>query len=242
MLIYTLLIQLISAHAFVKRWYIDGKAYTGWSPWDDPQYKQMIERSTQKFWHGPVIDFTSPDITCGIGGNVPTTRHAVAKAGSIVTMQLNQWATSHIGPIMVYMAYCGSSCSTFKGDTGAPWFKVSERGFTGTWATMDFMADEYRWDVEIPKDLLPGAYLIRFELLALHMAMHSGGAQFYPHCAQLQVTGDGCNVPEGISFPGEYKRDGEGILYDAFKPGINYADYLPPGGDPYIPNSLGSCE
>jgi hypothetical protein len=41
------------------------------------------------------------------------------------------------------------------------------------------------------------------------------GAQFYPNCVQIEVTGDGSvELPEGVSFPGAYQYDTPGIVYD----------------------------
>ena len=39
---------------------------------------------------------------------------------------------------------------------------------------------------------------------ALHGASNVGGAQFYPVCVQLTVTGGGSLAPSGLSFPGAY--------------------------------------
>jgi len=41
------------------------------------------------------------------------------------------------------------------------------------------------------------------------------GAQFYPNCVQLEVTGDGAvELPKGVSFPGAYKFSDPGIHHD----------------------------
>jgi lytic cellulose monooxygenase (C1-hydroxylating) len=43
------------------------------------------------------------------------------------------------------------------------------------------------------------------------------GAQFYPNCVQIEVTGDGSvSLPEGVSFPGAYDYDTPGIVYDIY--------------------------
>lgn len=43
------------------------------------------------------------------------------------------------------------------------------------------------------------------------------GAQFYPNCIQIEVTGDGqTELPEGVSFPGAYDYDTPGIVYDVY--------------------------
>lgn len=41
-------------------------------------------------------------------------------------MLWNTWPIGHYGPVLNYMAKCATDdCSTYKGDTGSPWFKVS---------------------------------------------------------------------------------------------------------------------
>ncbi|RMZ69512.1 cellulose-growth-specific [Pyrenophora seminiperda CCB06] len=52
----------------------------------------------------------------------------------------------------------------------------------------------------------------------LHAAYQYPGAQFYPGCHQLKVTGGGSTKPTGlVSFPGAYKGSDAGITYDAYK-------------------------
>ena len=57
------------------------------------------------------------------------------------------------------------------------------------------------WTSTIPASVPSGAYLIRFETIALH----SLPAQFYAECAQLNVAGGGSLAPtsaELCTFPG----------------------------------------
>jgi lytic cellulose monooxygenase (C1-hydroxylating) len=65
------------------------------------------------------------------------------------------------------------------------------------------------------------SYLLRAEMIGLHEADVSyeknpiRGAQFYPDCVQLEVTGDGTvELPKGVSFPGAYSYDDPGVVYD----------------------------
>ena len=45
------------------------------------------------------------------------------------------------------------------------------------------------------------------------------GAQFYPNCVQIEVQGDGdVELPEGVSFPGAYKWEDPGVVYDVSLP------------------------
>ncbi len=70
----------------------------------------------------------------------------------------------------------------------------------------------------IPSCLKKGFYLVRHEIIALHAAYAYPGAQFYPGCHQLNVTGSGSTVPSSLSaFPGAYKGTDAGITYDAYK-------------------------
>lgn len=70
----------------------------------------------------------------------------------------------------------------------------------------------------IPECLEPGYYLVRHEIIALHAAFQYPGAQFYPGCHQLEVTGSGSTVPSDlVAFPGAYSSDDPGITYDAYQ-------------------------
>lgn len=48
------------------------------------------------------------------------------------------------------------------------------------------------------------------------------GAQFYPNCVQIEVTGDGTvELPKGVSFPGAYSYEDPGVVYD-----VHYSRFL----------------
>ncbi|KAJ7239608.1 glycoside hydrolase, partial [Mycena haematopus] len=60
-------------------------------------------------------------------------------------------------------------------------------------------------------------YLLRHEIIALHTAQSQGGAEFYPSCSQLIVTGSSTGAPKDSelgSLPGAYKATGPEILID----------------------------
>lgn len=75
------------------------------------------------------------------------------------------------------------------------------------------------YEYTIPSCLKPGYYLVRHEIIALHSAYSYPGAQFYPGCHQLQVTGSGTKTPSSglVSFPGAYKSTDPGVTYDAYQ-------------------------
>jgi hypothetical protein len=83
--------------------------------------------------------------------------------------------------------------------------------------------------VTLPTQVAPGDYLVRHEIIALHLAMTLGGAEFYPSCTQIRVGGSQTGTPnQTVSFPGAYNDNDPGI-YDPsiYSPG---APYTFPGG------------
>ena len=54
------------------------------------------------------------------------------------------------------------------------------------------------------------------QTLSLIISLYSG-AQVYPSCIQLEVTGSGTAFPTAfVSFPGAYTADTPGIVYDVY--------------------------
>lgn len=98
----------------------------------------------------------------------------------------------------------------------AVWFKIDEAGLdNGKWAATDvLLGNKGIWTVTIPASLKAGQYLIRHEIIALHAAGSYPGAQFYPMCAQFEVSGDGTALPDDselVSFPGAYTPSSPGV-------------------------------
>jgi hypothetical protein len=146
---------------------------------------------------------------------------ATVAAGSKIVAYWNTPWPHNIGPVMTYMASCGSSC-TGVNQASLSWFKIDQAGLisgnyaSGTWAQGQLIANNNSWTSTIPKSLKPGAYLFRNELLAIHT---SNQPQFYPECAQLQVTGSGSASPSGsylVKFPGAYKASDPGVTLDIY--------------------------
>jgi len=81
------------------------------------------------------------------------------------------------------------------------------------------MRSPANYDYTIPGCLRAGYYLVRHEIIALHAAWTYPGAQFYPGCHQIRVTGGGSTVPSSnlVGFPGAYRGSDAGITYDAYK-------------------------
>ena len=102
--------------------------------------------------------------------------------------------------MVLWMADCGESCITFTPSEGN-WFKIAQRGLLngtiqeGTWGQREFQnwdGTPDLWTETIPRGLKAGNYLIRHEIIALHI---ENKPQFYMQCAHLAVGGDGKEVP-----------------------------------------------
>ena len=100
--------------------------------------------------------------------------------------------------------------------TGLQWFKIAQDGLEsdGTWATDKMIANKGKVTFTVPSCVEDGQYLLRHEIIALHLATNIGGAEFYPACTQVSVGGDQTGVPNAtVSFPGAYSDTDPGI-YD----------------------------
>ncbi|KIY65590.1 lytic polysaccharide monooxygenase [Cylindrobasidium torrendii FP15055 ss-10] len=229
-----------AAHGYVPFIEINGTVIPGWDiakdPYTTPQPLRVV-RGT-KLDSGFISDVTSTDITCSIGNSAlpPGPITANVAAGGSVKMLWNTWPIGHYGPVLNYMAKCATDdCSTFKGDTGSPWFKIQQSVYeNGEWASDTLAKNNFTYEVRIPSNIASGSYLLRHENLALHGASNVGGAQFYPVCVQLTVTGGGSLAPSGgLSFPGSYDAEDPGIHFNPYQGEAANQAYVPPGGDVY---------
>ena len=71
----------------------------------------------------------------------------------------------------------------------------------------------------IPSSIAAGNYVLRHEIIALHSARTINGAQNYPHCINLKVTGSGTDkLSSGTLGTALYKPGQPGIEIDIYKP------------------------
>ncbi|KAF2198078.1 hypothetical protein GQ43DRAFT_175822 [Delitschia confertaspora ATCC 74209] len=178
-------------------------------------------------YDGPIQDVTSSDIVCNGGPNPTTPSSAVitVQAGSQAKLTWRHTLTSgsndvidasHKGPVMAYMKKV--SDATKDSGVGGGWFKVAEDGFDGTsWGVDRLIKNGGEQTITIPSCIAPGQYLLRGELIALHAASSSKGAQFYMECAQINVIGGSASkTPSTVSFPGAYSANDPGILINIY--------------------------
>lgn len=201
--------------------------------------------------NNPVTNVASNDLRCNAGTS-PVGKKCAVAAGSTVTVEMHQQPNdrscgseaiggAHYGPVLVYMSKV-SDATTADGSSG--WFKVFQdtwakksggaSGDDDYWGTKDLNTCCGKMNVKIPSDLAPGDYLLRAEVIALHTASSSGGAQLYMTCFQLSVTGSGSASPATVSFPGAYKASDPGILVNIH---AAMSTYVAPGPAVYAGGS-----
>ncbi|KAI0257862.1 glycosyl hydrolase family 61-domain-containing protein [Gloeopeniophorella convolvens] len=220
-----------SAHGFVTKVVIDGTTYTG----NVPNAKPSDSPIRQIDDIGPVKGADNPYMNCGQNAQLAT-MVVPANPGSSVAFYWGNpgqedWP-HNTGPLMTYMAPCDTStCDKFNGST-AKWFKIDEIGKKtdgSTWYQADVM-NEKPVTLTLPTQLSPGDYLVRHEIIALHLAQSQGGAEFYPSCTQIRVGGSQSGTPDQTaSFPGAYSDNDPGIFVpNIYDPGEVYTFPGPP--------------
>ncbi len=140
-------------------------------------------------YDGPITDVTSNDLACNGGPNPTTPSKDVitVTAGTTVKAIWRHTLTSgaddvmdasHKGPTIAYLKKV-SDATTDTG-IGGGWFKIQEDGYTnGQWGTSTVITNGGFHYINIPACIPNGQYLLRAEMIALHAASSSGGAQLY---------------------------------------------------------------
>lgn len=130
-----------------------------------------------------------------------------------------------------YLASCGDSCATVD-KTALEFFKIDGVGLVdgaevpGTWGDDQLIKNNNSRMVQIPESIAPGNYVLRHELIALHGAGTEGGAQNYPQCFSLKITGSGTDKPAGVVGTKLYTEDEAGILVNIYS---SLSSYQVPG-------------
>ncbi|TFK32291.1 glycosyl hydrolase family 61-domain-containing protein [Crucibulum laeve] len=218
---------LASAHGIVTKVTIAGKVFNGNTP--NQNSPSIIRKSSSPDPNKPA---SSPALTCGPNAG-PAALVADANPGDELQFfwtgaDKSNWP-HNTGPMLTYLANCGDvTCDKFD-TSNAKWFKIDQVGRksqgSADWVQADLMTGSPA-TVSLPSNLAPGNYLIRHEIIALHLATSFQGAEFYPACAQLKVGGSGTGAPkqsELVSFPGGYSDNDKGIFDpDVFTPSVAY--------------------
>ncbi|KAJ1300281.1 hypothetical protein OPQ81_005108 [Rhizoctonia solani] len=252
---------LVAGHGRVTGVQINGVHYPGTQTYDTPQNDQSPVRGLPTdLGFVKYQNVNSPDIACSSGGYKPRKLTPEVPAGGQVGVRWGgdggpdkkQWPHPE-GPAIAYLASCNGPCSQFN-PSNAQFFKISEEGLDpsrqpnqsgndhlpwgqGMWAQNRIQYEDSWNFVTIPNDIKPGEYLLRHELISLHAAHdRSQGAQYYPVCVQIKVTGGGNSTPATTPATKLYTTN-DGIV-DIYTPGdkhgIAASAYKIPGPALYV--------
>ncbi|KAJ7816244.1 glycoside hydrolase [Mycena leptocephala] len=207
----------VAGHGWIATIAVADKTYTGNPPMESqPEGKDNL----------PVTNLTLDELICGRGATPAALVASIASGDTISVLwsgypddRNGSWIHD-VGPLLTYLAACDTSCTAFNATQETRWFKISEQGTqsNGNWM-QEQLYNGLPVNVTIPANLKAGNYLLRHEVIALHMAQSLGGAELFPGCVQLTVTGNGTIELTGnefANFPGTYKPNDPGILVDVY--------------------------
>ncbi|KAM0357304.1 hypothetical protein ACHAP4_006110 [Fusarium culmorum] len=203
----------ISAHGHVDEIIVNGVSYQGYGSTDFPYMQDppvvagwTIEQADNGFVSPDKYD--DPDIICHRDAT-PAKGHIELAAGDTLTLRWSGWPENHSGPILNYLANCNGPCE-----------RVDKTKLEYADKVLQDNGD--RWNVRIPKNIAPGNYVLRHEIIALHNALDKGGAQNYPQCFNLKITGDGSDSPSGYLGTELYDAADPGILVNVYSSSVDY--------------------
>ncbi len=171
----------------------------------------------------PIFTVDDKYIACNKPGTPPP-NHIPIQAGDDLTAVYWFWLHP-VGPMSVWLAYCGDGATDCNDVdvNDVEWFKIWEAGLLegpnlaeGVWYQKKFQrwdGGPAMWPVTIPANIKPGHYIVRHEILSIHVERKP---QFYPQCAHLLISGEGDAVPPKEylkKFPGAYSSDGEDNIF-----------------------------
>ncbi|KAF3911020.1 Endoglucanase-4 [Arthrobotrys entomopaga] len=218
----------VIGHGYVYEYLINNQKYPGFDVYLPQKYSGSIGWSwavtpdTKKTWDrdSPAMINQGGDALVCQKGAKPAPKSAPVTAGSVISFRWNKWPEDHRGPIITWLAECGNSGCSNVNPAKLKWFKIEEAGLVPgsntKWAPDILIQQGDTWKVKIPKNIKNGNYILRHEIIAFH---DLNGAQFYPICSNLKVTGGtGRTNPQGELIQQVYTMN-EPSLKVSTKPG-----------------------
>ncbi|KAF2705582.1 lytic polysaccharide monooxygenase [Pleomassaria siparia CBS 279.74] len=226
-----LLLDTVSAHGFVtgvsinSQWTAGSDPVWYYSPAGSAPVTAGWDSLNQDLGFVEPASFGTSNISCHKSATAGKA-YANANAGDTVNFSWSTWPDSHKGPIINYIAPCDGDCSTLT-SSSLRWSKISQAGFvtpsTNTWVTDVLIQSNFTSSATIPKNLAPGNYVVRHEIIALHGGQNDNGAQAYPQCLNLKIGGSGTVKPtSGVAATSLYTRTDPGILFNLYVGATSY--------------------
>ncbi|TDZ26868.1 Endoglucanase-7 [Colletotrichum orbiculare MAFF 240422] len=225
----------VAAHGYVESFKTDGVEHPGYLIKYYYDKKNGLRLPELAAWSAENLDsgfiapenYTSPDIICAKNaGNANST--VQVSAGGTVEFRWNKWA--HFGPVMTYVARCPADDCTTADKTALEFVKIDEAGIdvgSQEWAATAMVKNNLTWVTKVPNTLAAGHYVFRHETIAVQGSYYEGGAQNYPQCFNIEITGTGTAQPAGVRAQELYTPTDPGILFNPYVK--NITSYSPPG-------------
>ncbi|KAK6538664.1 hypothetical protein TWF694_010241 [Orbilia ellipsospora] len=237
-------ISTVAAHGFITEILIDGKdSYPGYDPWNKKYSSGIVHPwqviGTQNLDGPMLLSYGITNIACQRSSK-PAQQSATAPAGAPITFKWSHWPPDHKGPITTYLAECKGDCKSAN-PSQLSWFKIDEVGLIGgkgnNWGTDVLIKQGTVWNMKLPKNIKSGNYILRHEIVALH-DVPGGGAQMYPTCMNLRITGGGAQSnPAGVSLASIYSANTPGLKVST-KGNPSLGSYAIPG--PRVSGQIGA--
>ncbi|KAF2035320.1 endoglucanase B [Setomelanomma holmii] len=227
----SLLASQAAAHTFIWGVYVNGVDQGTFKSVRIPAYNGAPGKGGYN--NSPVKDLASIDLRCNVLGDIQAHETIKVAPGDNLTFDWHHnyrndtddvIDKSHHGPSLVYISPDPPTENSFIKLWHSGKYVSNPFPQAGKWSTTSDIAKNFgHMNVRVPQDLKAGHYLIRAEMIALHegdvsyIADPRRGAQFYPDCVQIEVTGDGAvELPKGVSFPGAYDYSDPGVVHDVY--------------------------
>ncbi|KAI1333933.1 glycoside hydrolase family 61 protein [Xylariaceae sp. FL0016] len=247
------LISSAAAHGGLANYTVGETWYRGYDPDETLASQQGQPWMVQRIWASidPIFSVNDSGLACNTPATAPPS-YIPIEAGDNITAVYWYWLHP-VGPMSVWLADCGDSCEDVDVNK-LEFFKIWEAGLLegnvpeGIWYQKQFQnwdGSPDLWPVTIPITIKPGLYVVRHEILSIHIA---NKPQFYPECAHINITGKGTAVPSAdykVKFPGGYSPNDPSIkidIYsDAMKATTNYTIAGPPVWDGLVNKYCQDC-
>ncbi|OAK96061.1 endoglucanase B [Phaeosphaeriaceae sp. SRC1lsM3a] len=221
-----------AAHTFIWGVYVNGVDQGTSKGIRTPAYNNGPGKAGG-YNNGPVKDLTSIDLRCNVMGDIQAADTIKVAPGDNLTFDWHHdyrndtddiIASSHHGPSLIYISPDPPTENSFVKIWHSGKYESNPFPQAGKWSTTaDIRMNYGHMHMRVPEGLKAGHYLIRAEMIALHegdvsyIANPRRGAQFYPDCVQIEVTGDGTvELPKGVSFPGAYSYEDPGVVHNVY--------------------------
>ncbi|KAI1470555.1 glycoside hydrolase family 61 protein [Daldinia caldariorum] len=238
----------VLGHGHVRRVIVDGVTYPGYERWSNEDQSQAVtwHFTTEDEGPVPVSSLNTPDIICHLDATNAQASIPVAAGSQLQVERFNTiGGFEHPGPEMHYLAPCGEAGCASVDKNNLRFFKFYENGLvqggmpdSPQWESQKWATTEVHknvrpegegfidtFTVTIPPNIRPGSYVLRHEILGLHKA-HQGEAEFYPQCINLEISGSGNELPEGVPATEMYHSSDPGVALDIW---VNLHSYHIPG-------------